>query len=95
MNWMSKIISAIIVLLGAMLGVWFYLDNMSLVTVTWFGQAVEGIQLALWLLIFFVAGTLLGLTVSGIQALRHQMQLQVLRKQLKAMKQKSTVKLPS
>lgn len=92
MNWLSKILSVIIVLVGASLGVWFYLENMAPVTVSWFGHAVEGFQLALWLLAFFVAGTLLGLSVSAIQALRHQMHSQIMRKQLKALKQKSSVR---
>jgi hypothetical protein len=56
---------------------------------------VEGVQLALWLLIFFAMGTLLGLSVSAVQALRHQMHLQIMRKQLKALKQKSLVKATS
>lgn len=74
------------------MGVWFYLDNMTPVTINWFGYPVEGIQLALWLLVFFTAGTLLGLSVSAIQALRHQMHAQIMRKQLKALKQKSSVR---
>jgi len=92
MKWLYKILSALIVLAGAILGIWFYLDNLSPVTVVWFGNPVEGLQLALWLLIFFVAGTLLGLSVSAIQTLRHQMHVQIMRKQLKALKQKSSVR---
>ncbi|HQQ62454.1 MAG TPA: LapA family protein [Pseudomonadales bacterium] len=92
MRWVYRILSLIVLLAGAGLGVWFYLDNMQPVTVVWFGHAVEGVQLALWLLVFFTAGTLLGLTVSGVQALRHQMHLQILRRQLKAVKQKSAVR---
>lgn len=92
MKWLYKILSALVVITGAVLGIWFYLDNMSPVTIVWFGNPVEGFQLALWLLIFFVAGTLLGLSVSAIQALRHQMHVQIMRKQLKALKQKSSVR---
>lgn len=92
MNWVRKLFSVMLVLSGAGLGVWFYLENMTPVTVSWFGYSVEGIQLALWLLAFFVAGTLLGLSVSAIQALRHQMHTQIMRKQLKALKQKSSVR---
>lgn len=86
------LLSAAIVLSGAGLGVWFYLDNLEPVTVNLFGNPVEGVQLALWLLIFFAAGTMLGLSVSGIQALRHQMHVQVMRKQFKALKQKSSLR---
>jgi uncharacterized membrane protein YciS (DUF1049 family) len=92
MRWIYRIFSLLVLLFGAGLGVWFYLDNLQPVTVVWFGHAVEGVQLALWLLVFFTAGTLLGLTVSGVQALRHQMHLQILRRQLKAVKQKSAVR---
>jgi uncharacterized membrane protein YciS (DUF1049 family) len=92
MNWVRKLISVAIVLCGAGLGVWFYLDNLAPVTVNLFGNQIEGVQLALWLLIFFAAGTVLGLSVSGVQALRHQMHIQVMRKQFKAMKQKSSVR---
>jgi uncharacterized integral membrane protein len=92
MNWIRKIFSVIIVLIGAGLGVWFYLENMTPVTVSWFGHSVEGLQLALWLLVFFTAGTLLGLSVSAVQALRHQMHAQIMRRQLKALKQKSSVR---
>jgi uncharacterized membrane protein YciS (DUF1049 family) len=90
MRWVYRILSLLVLLAGSGLGIWFYLDNMQPVTVTWFGHAVESIQLALWLLIFFVAGTLLGLSISALQALRHQVHLQILRRQLKAMKQKSS-----
>jgi len=92
MQLLYKIIAIVIVVAGAILGVWFYLDNMSPVTIVWFGNPVEGLQLALWLLIFFVAGTFLGLSVSAVQALRHQMHIQIMRKQLKALKQKSSVR---
>ncbi len=92
MRWVYRILSIVALLAGAGLGAWFYLDNMQPVTVVWFGHAVDNIQLALWLLIFFAAGTLLGLSVSGVQALRHQMHLQMLRRQLKAVKQKSSAK---
>ncbi len=91
MNIAYKLISALLLLAGTVLGVWFYLENLDAVTVTWFGREVTGIPLALWLLVFFVAGTLLGLSVSAIQSLRHQMHLQLMRKQLKAIKQKSAV----
>lgn len=92
MNWVKRLISIAIVLSGAGLGIWFYLDNLTPVTVNLFGNPVEGVQLALWLLIFFSAGTVLGLSVSGVQALRHQMHIQVMRKQFKAMKQKSSAR---
>jgi len=92
MRWVYKLIAAGLAVFGAVLGVWFYLDNMQAVTVVWFGRPVENVQLALWLLIFFAAGTALGLSVSALQALRHQMHLQMLRRQLKAMKQKSAVR---
>lgn len=92
MRWVYRILSLIVLLAGAGLGVWFYLDNMQAVTVVWFGHSVENVQQALWLLGFFTAGTLLGLTVSAAQALRHQMHLQILRRQLKAVKQRSTLK---
>ncbi len=95
MQWLYRILSALVVIAGAILGVWFYLDNMASVTVIWFGNPIEGVQLALWLLIFFAAGTLLGLSVSAIQALRHQMHVQIMRKQIKAMKQKSAVRTPA
>jgi len=85
-------LSVLLLIIGAGLGVWFYLDNMGLVTVVWFGFAVKAFPLALWLLAFFVAGTCLGLSVSALQALRHQMHLQILRRQLKAVKQKSTAR---
>lgn len=91
MSLISRIASVSLVLLGSVLGVWFYLVNMTPVDVNWFGYTVEGVQLALWLIIFFVAGTLLGLSVSAVQAMRHQMHMQVIKKQLKAMKQKSSV----
>lgn len=94
MQWFYKILSIIVLLGGSFLGIWFYLDNMTPVTISWFGNPVEGVQLALWLLIFFAAGTLLGLSVSAVQALRYQMHLQIMRKQLKALKQKSMVKAP-
>lgn len=92
MKWVRKLISVAIVLSGAGLGAWFYLDNLAPVTVSLFGSPIEGVQLALWLLIFFAAGATLGLSVSGIQALRHQMHVQVLRKQFKALKQKSSAR---
>lgn len=92
MRWFYRVLSIFVVLAGAALGVWFYLENMQPVTVHWFGNPVENIQLALWLLTFFTVGTLLGLSVSAIQALRHEMHLQVMRKQLKALKQKTSGK---
>ena len=92
MRWIYKVMAVAFAVLGAVLGVWFYLDNMQPVTVVWFGRPVENVQLALWLLIFFAVGTALGLAVSALQALRHQMHLQVLRRQLKAAKQKSAVR---
>lgn len=95
MSWMKKLLSAAILLFGASLGVWFYLDNLTPVTVTLFGSPIEGVQLALWLLMFFSAGAVLGLSVSGIQALRHQMHVQVMRKQFKALKQKSSARTNS
>lgn len=90
MKWFIKIISILAVLAGAAIGLWFYLENMNPVTVNWFGSPVEGIQLALWLLLFFVAGALLGLSVSAVQSLRHQVRVHNLKKQLKVMKQKSS-----
>ncbi|MEZ5436647.1 MAG: LapA family protein, partial [Pseudomonadales bacterium] len=63
--------------------------NMETVTVHWFGHPIENVQLALWLLIFFVAGALLGLSVSAVQAMRHQVHVKVLRNQVKATKPKS------
>jgi uncharacterized integral membrane protein len=92
MKWVYKILSALIVVVGAVIGVWFYLDNMETVTIHWFGHAIENVQLALWLLIFFVAGTLLGLSVSAVQAMKHQVHLKMLRQQIKALKQKSVTK---
>ncbi len=83
-------LSLFLLLAGAGLGLWFYLDNMAVVTVVWFGFPVSGFPMALWLLAFFVGGTLLGLSVSAVQALRHQMHTQMLRRQLKAVKQKTT-----
>jgi len=88
-KWFSRVLSLVVVAAGAVIGVWFYLDNMETVTVHWFGHPIENIQLALWLLIFFVAGALLGLSVSAVQAMRHQVHVKVLRNQVKAAKQKS------
>ena len=88
-KWFSKVLSLVVVAAGAVIGVWFYLDNMEAVTVHWFGYPIENIQLALWLLMFFVAGALLGLSVSAVQAMRHQVHVKVLRNQIKAAKQKS------
>jgi len=88
-KWFYKILSLCVVAVGAFIGVWFYLDNMETVTVHWFGHPIENIQLALWLLIFFVTGALLGLSVSAVQTMRHKMHLKVLRNQIKAAKQKS------
>ncbi len=88
-KWFSKALSLVVVAAGAVIGVWFYLDNMETVTVHWFGHPIENIQLALWLLMFFVAGALLGLSVSAVQAMRHQVHVKVLRNQIKAAKQKS------
>ena len=85
-----RVLSVLLLILGAGLGLWFYLDNMNQVTVVWFGFPVKGFPMALWLLAFFVAGVFLGLSVSAVQALRHQMHTQILRRQLKAVKQKST-----
>lgn len=88
-KWFSKALSLAVLAAGAVIGVWFYLDNMEAVTVHWFGYPIENIQLALWLLMFFVAGALLGLSVSAVQAMRHQVHVKVLRNQIKAAKQKS------
>ena len=88
-KWFSKVLSLVVLAAGAVIGVWFYLDNMEAVTVHWFGYPIENIQLALWLLMFFVAGALLGLSVSAVQAMRHQVHVKVLRNQIKAAKQKS------
>ncbi len=88
MKWVYRILSILVIAVGAFVGVWFYLDNMGTVTVHWFGYAVENVQLALWLLMFFVAGTLLGLSVSAIQALKHQVHVKMMRKQIRAAKQK-------
>ncbi|MEZ5494524.1 MAG: LapA family protein [Pseudomonadales bacterium] len=88
-KWFSKVLSLLVVAAGAVIGVWFYLDNMETVTVHWFGHPIENVQLALWLLIFFVAGALLGLSVSAVQAMRHQVHVKVLRNQVKATKPKS------
>jgi uncharacterized integral membrane protein len=92
MKWLYKILSVLTVLAGAVLGVWFYLDNMEPVTIHLFGKSIEGVQFALWLLVFFIAGTFVGLSVSAVQSMRHRMHLQIMRKQLKAMKQKSSVR---
>jgi uncharacterized integral membrane protein len=89
MRLMYRVLSVLLLVSGAVLGVWFYLENLTPVPVVMFGKSIEAFPLALWLLAFFVAGTVLGLTLSGFQALRHQMHLQMLRRQLKAMKQKS------
>lgn len=89
MKWVYRILSILVIAVGAFVGVWFYLDNMGTVTVHWFGYAVENVQLALWLLMFFVAGTLLGLSVSAIQALKHQVHVKMMRKQIRAAKQKT------
>ena len=91
-KWLYKALSLCVLAVGTFIGVWFYLDNMETVTVHWFGYSIENIQLALWLLIFFVAGALLGLSVSVLQAMRHNMHLKVLRNQIKAAKQKSAAK---
>lgn len=92
-KWLSKALSLLLVLAGAFIGVWFYLDNMETVTIHWFGHPIENIQLALWLLIFFAAGAVLGLSVSAVQTMRHKMHLKVLRNQIKAAKQKSVAKI--
>lgn len=92
-KWLSKVLSLLLVLAGAFIGVWFYLDNMETVTIHWFGHPIENIQLALWLLIFFAAGAVLGLSVSAVQTMRHKMHLKVLRNQIKAAKQKSVAKI--
>ena len=88
-KWFSKVLSLVVLAAGAVIGVWFYLDNMEAVTVHWFGYPIENIHLALWLLMFFVAGALLGLSVSAVQAMRHHVHVKVLRNQIKAAKQKS------
>ena len=92
-KWFSKVLSLVVLAAGAVIGVWFYLDNMEAVTVHWFGYPIENIQLALWLLIFFAAGAVLGLSVSAVQTMRHKMHLKVLRNQIKAAKQKSVAKI--
>lgn len=92
-KWFSKVLSLVVLAAGAVIGVWFYLDNMEAVTVHWFGHPIENIQLALWLLIFFAAGAVLGLSVSAVQTMRHKMHLKVLRNQIKAAKQKSVAKI--
>ena len=88
-KWISTVLSLLVILAGAFIGIWFYLDNMEAVTIHWFGYPIENIQLALWLLIFFAAGTLLGLSVSPVQAIRHKMHVKILRNQIKAAKQKA------
>lgn len=89
MKLVYRLISLALLIIGAAVGVWFYLENMTPVSVVIFGKSIETLPLALWLLAFFAAGTALGLSVSGVQALRHQMHTQVLRRQIKAMKQKT------
>ena len=88
-KWISTVLSLLVILAGAFIGIWFYLDNMEAVTIHWFGYPIENIQLALWLLIFFAAGTLLGLSVSAVHAIRHKMHVKILRNQIKAAKQKA------
>ncbi len=92
-KWIYKALSVCVVAAGAFIGVWFYLDNMEAVTIHWFGHAIDNVPLALWLLIFFAAGAVLGLSVSAFQAMRHQMHLKVLRNQVKAAKQKVVAKI--
>ncbi len=92
MRYFNKLLSILVIVVGAALGIWFYLENMDPVIVHFFGHEVGGFQLALWLLVFFVAGVLVGLMVSAVQALRYQVHLQLLRKQLKAARQKSSGK---
>ena len=46
-KWFSKALSLAVLAAGAVIGVWFYLDNMEAVTVHWFGYPIENIQLAL------------------------------------------------
>jgi len=88
-----KIMSLVVVVTGCVLGIWFYLENMDPVVLHFFGYAIPGFQLALWLLVFFVGGVILGLSVSAVQALRYQMHLQLLRKQLRSLKQKSSTRV--
>jgi len=92
MRYFKKVFSILVIVIGAAVGIWFYLENMDPVVVHFFGHEVGGFQLALWLLIFFVTGVLVGLIVSAVQALRYQVHLQLLRKQLKAARQKSSGK---
>lgn len=82
-----RLVSLVLLVIGAAIGIWVYLENMQPVPVMIFGKAIGTFPLALWLLSFFVAGTVLGLSLSGVQALRHQMHTRVLRKQIKSVKQ--------
>jgi uncharacterized integral membrane protein len=78
MRWIYRAFSLLLLLAGAGLGVWFYLDNIKTVQLTFFGHAIDNVPLALWLLVFFVTGVVLGLSVSVLQSLRHRVRVQAI-----------------
>lgn len=78
---LMRIIAIVIVLIGAIFGVAFYLDNLTLTTVNVLGKPIAELQLALWLILFFAAGCLFGWLIASAQALKYRYQLRKLRKQ--------------
>lgn len=60
---------------GAVVGVLFYLDNLTPIAVNFLGKPIAELQLALWLLGFFTAGCLVGWLIASTQAVKYRYQL--------------------
>lgn len=76
-----RIIAIFILLAGAAFGVLFYLDNLTPTSVSVLGKPIAELQLALWLILFFTSGCVLGWLIASAQALKYRYQLSRLQKQ--------------